>query len=313
MDFVRSESGLSTDDDTPREGRERAEAGMGRLQTGYRRADSARVWTSLERGLLGWHLLSLDAPTVAAVWTWFVARCAGVELPWTVTAAMFTAVWLLYAADRLLDGRAGDANREGELEERHRFHRTHRREFGFAMVAGLGVLLPLVAAMAKQQESSFWLFMALGVVLTAWFGVIHLARPRGSLRGAKELVPGLFFGAAVFLPTLARVQEAGLRPWVLATAAAFGLVCWLNCRWIDGWEHAGVGRGTQALGAALVVVCVGAAVRPGPMTPVLLAVSLAAAGLLGLDRVRGRMRRTTLRAAADLMLLTPLVVVVWVK
>ncbi len=267
-----------------------------------------RSW--LGQGLVGWHLLSLDAPTVAAVWTWFVARCAGVALPRTVTAAMFVAVWLLYAADRLLDGRG--EGRESELEERHRFHRAHRGWFGVALGLGLGALVPLVRTMAKERMSAFWPFVELGAALAAWFGVIHLARPLGSLRGAKELAPGLFFGAAVFLPTLARAP--GLRPSLYGTAVAFGLVCWLNCRWIHRWEHAGVGGSTPMLGAALAVVCVGfSAVRPGPMTPVLLAVSLAAMGLLWLDRVRGRLSRTALRAAADLVLLTPLVVMAWVK
>ena len=263
----------------------------------------------LEQALVGWHLLSLDAPTVAAVWTWFVARCARVALPWTVTAAMFVAVWLLYAADRLLDG--WGAGREDELEARHRFHRAHRHGFGVAMAGAVGILVPLVGAMARQRVSAFWPFMGLGAALAAWFGVIHLARPLGSLRGMKELVPGLFFGAAVFLPALA---QAPVRHWLEIAAVAFGLVCWLNCRWIDRWEHAGVDGGTPVLAAALGVVCVGlAAVRLEPMTPVLLAVSLAAAGLLALDRVRGRLKRTTLRAAADLVLLTPLVVMVWIR
>ena len=52
-----------------------------------------------------WHLLSLDAPTVAALWTYFIARANHVQLSYAVPAAMFLAVWLIYAADRLLDTR----------------------------------------------------------------------------------------------------------------------------------------------------------------------------------------------------------------
>ncbi len=259
-----------------------------------------------------WHLLSLDAPTVAALWTWFVARCARIALPSTVTAAMFLAVWLLYAADRLLDGRAGDGLRAGELERRHRFHRTHRQAFTVAMAAGLGALIPLILVMARLPGSAFRPFVLLGAALAAWFAVIHLARPLGSLRGTKELVPGVFFGAAVFLPTLTRAPE--LRLWLEIAAVAFGLVCWLNCRFIDGWEHAGAESKTPVLAAALGVlsVCL-AAVRLEPMTPVLLAVSLAAAGLLWLNRIQARLDPTTLRAAADAVLLTPLLVLFWVR
>ncbi len=269
-----------------------------------------RVVAWLVRGLVGWHLLSLDAPTVAAVWTWFVARCARVALPWTVTAAMFVAVWLLYAADRLLDG-WGEA-RESELEARHRFHRAHRGLYRVAMGFGAGALVVLVIAMARLPESAFWSFVGLGVALAGWFGVIHLARPLGSLRGAKELAPGLFFGTAVFLPALTRAPE--LRPWLEGAATAFGLACWLNCRMIYRWEHAGRDRWTRGLGVALGVACLGvASLRPGAMAPVLLATGVAAAALVGLDGVRDRLSRTALRAAADLALLTPLVVVAWVR
>ena len=80
-----------------------------------------------------WHLLSLDAPTVAVIWTWFVARAEHVRLPWATPAAMGIAVWMLYAGDRLLDARVLDGVRTawtGErLEARHLFHYRHRRGF----------------------------------------------------------------------------------------------------------------------------------------------------------------------------------------
>ena len=53
--------------------------------------------------LVLWHLLSLDAPTVAALWTWFIAEACHVHIPLLSTLAMAVAVWTLYAADRLLD------------------------------------------------------------------------------------------------------------------------------------------------------------------------------------------------------------------
>jgi hypothetical protein len=52
-----------------------------------------------------WHLLSLDAPTIAALWTWFIASANHIHLPIASTLAMALAVWMLYAADRLMDAR----------------------------------------------------------------------------------------------------------------------------------------------------------------------------------------------------------------
>ena len=56
-----------------------------------------------------WHLLSLDAPTVAALWTWFIASANHIRLPLSSALAMALAVWMLYAADRLMDARLMDA------------------------------------------------------------------------------------------------------------------------------------------------------------------------------------------------------------
>ena len=60
--------------------------------------------------LVLWHLLSLDAPTVAALWTWFIARANHIRLPLASPVAMALAVWMLYAADRLLDARLLDTS-----------------------------------------------------------------------------------------------------------------------------------------------------------------------------------------------------------
>jgi hypothetical protein len=95
-----------------------------------------------------WHLLSLDAPTVAALWTWFIARAAGIHLPAASPIAMALAVWIVYAADRLLDAdRADSAPLRAELEARHRFHHRHGRAFAVgiaAAVIALGALLPML-------------------------------------------------------------------------------------------------------------------------------------------------------------------------
>jgi len=264
------------------------------------RAVNLEAIQSAEFGALAlWHLLSLDAPAVAALWTWFVARTLHVELPISVPIAMFLAVWLLYAADRLMDTMRED----GELEARHRFHREHRFGFQVAMVLAGVALVPLMAAMPAALLHRY---AALGVLLVGWFGLIHLLPMSATLRLPKELIPGPFFAAAVFLPCR-----------LPAISLFFGLLCVQNCMYIYAWEHHGATRaahGTTRLGVRmltpLTLLCI-----VGPLTllsfdreaaPIGIAIAGAAALLLGLDRVRGRVERTNLRAAADLVLLTPL-------
>ena len=94
---------------------------LGENEDAYCRRRRSAGWVDAAGVLRLWHLLSLDAPTVAALWTVFVARAVRVELPWNVPVAMFAAVWAIYAADRLLD-----AGRQENLEARHRFHGVHR-------------------------------------------------------------------------------------------------------------------------------------------------------------------------------------------
>lgn len=264
-----------------------------------------------------WHLLSLDAPTVAALWTWFIARAAGVQLTWAAVAAMFLAVWMLYVADRLLDAGSG---REAELEERHRFHRRHARAF----LRGFGAAAVAVAILlSRLAPSALRLYALLAALLAAWLLLIHVRPQPSPRRLPKELAVGVFFAAAVFIPTVAR--SPGLRLELLPAAVLFAAVCALNCLFVYAWEHPGSRSeahastrwGTQfrrPIAWATVGCGIATAVAASMMPPLravqpLAAAAAASAGLLLLlDRRRHSLGRTSLRALADAALLTPLLV-----
>jgi len=275
-----------------------------------------------------WHLLSLDAPTVAALWTWFIARANGVRLPFAASAAMALAVWILYAADRLLDARLldtrsfdpnrSDARDDSGLEARHLFHHRHRRAFsiGIALAAAaLAALLP------RLDPAAIRLYLVEGALLVAWFVILHATR--NAHRLPKEIAVGLFFSAAVFIPTIARAPA--LRPSLVPAAVLLAALCSLNCLFIYKWEHTGAAHAaieprTQPAHAttrlalahlpalAVIVAIAGSALalfQPAAR-PASAACALSAILLLALDRNRLRLSRTHLRAAADLALLTPL-------
>lgn len=300
-----------------------------------------------------WHLLSLDAPTVAALWTWFVARAAHVRLPLASPAAMALAVWVLYATDRLLDARLLDARPLGpcpedptgstgsrttglrdRLEARHLFHHRHRRAFlaGIAIAAvGVAALLPRLAPAAVR------LYLLQGALLVVWFLILH--GTRSAHRLPKEIAVGLFFSAAIFIPTIAR--RPGLHLPLLPSAALFAALCSLNCLFICAWEHADgklvastgqlpYTRPTHATthfalahlsALATSVAIAGAALAIfDPMSfahsderLVPIACTLSAFALLALDRNRTRLSPINLRAAADLALLTPLLLLPFLR
>jgi hypothetical protein len=92
-----------------------------------------------------WHLFSLDAPTIAALWTWFIASASHLRLPVVSTLSMFLTVWMLYAADRLLDTRFIEITSKQDLEARHYFHHRHRSLFltGILLASlAIAILLP---------------------------------------------------------------------------------------------------------------------------------------------------------------------------
>ncbi len=266
-----------------------------------------------------WHLLSLDAPTVAALWTWFLAHANHVAVPATSIAAMAIAVWLLYAADRLLDARLLDAclrETPHTLELRHHFHHRHRRRF---LVAIAAASLALAALLPTLPPAAIRLYLVEGSFLAGYFILIHATRSAHRL--PKELAVGLFFAAATFIPTISR--QPALRLQLLAPAILFATLCSLNCLFIYTWEHAASTRHQAAASthpatrfalrylhpaAFTLLVAAAALTLAGHRAPwqIPAATALATALLLALHHYRRAFPATTLRAAADLALLTPL-------
>ena len=258
--------------------------------------------------LVLWHLLSLDAPTVAVLWTAFLAHSNGLQLPTSSLMAMFVAVWLLYAGDRLLDTRPSMLSTQ-ELEARHRFHARHRQAFVTGIAGAVVILSVLLPAL---PPAAIRLYLIEGSFLTGYFLLIHVAR--GSPRLPKELAVGLFFAAATFIPTIA--SEPGLRFPMLVPAVLLIALCSFNCLFIYRWEHPVVGLASPPTRIALrhlrvlsLLLFLGALTTASFQSPAARTIAGAIAAsttlLFALDVCRHRLGATTLRAAADLALLTP--------
>jgi hypothetical protein len=252
---------------------------------------------------------------------------------------MFVAVWMLYASDRLLDARplpGGQA--PPELEERHRFHQRHRRTFLIAILLSACLLADLLRF---ADPPAMRLYAVLAALLCAWFLLIH-ARPLpgdGTHRLPKELAVGIFFAAAVFIPTVARFPlgsranlfaGAQLRLDLLPVALLLAATCSLNCLFLYAWEHPGQRAqahwSTRWATAHLIPLTSSVALLSlawlitaqfliGPTnlrygTLVLTAcIFTSTVLLLLLHLARHRLQPVHSRALADLTLITPLVIV----
>ncbi|NYF52817.1 hypothetical protein [Tunturiibacter gelidoferens] len=270
--------------------------------------------TSPRNPLTLWHLLSLDAPTVAALWTWFIASANHLHLPAISIVAMFLAVWMLYAADRLLDARYIGASTNAKLEARHYFHNRHRRRFLTGILSAsvaLAILLPHLEAQAIH------LYLILGGLLCGYFILIHATSSAHRL--PKEIAVGLFFAAATFIPTIARRPD--LRISLLPLAILFATACSLNCLFIYAWEHSSLPQSDHQAHAAthlalrnLPLLTTGLIFLSAALTrldhqaswPIPFAIAVSATSLLLLHRRRHHTGRLALRSLADLAFITPL-------
>ena len=240
---------------------------------------------------------------------------------------MFIAVWMLYAADRLLDARLLDTRplgnrtlQEHHLEARHYFHHRHRSAFLAGILLASLALAPLLIRLSPE---AIHLYLILGGLLFGYFILIHVTR--SAHRFPKEIAVGVFFAAAIFIPTVAR--QPSLRLALLPSALLFATLCSLNCLFIYAWEHDPArlcGHSDHPIHAttrfalrhlcllALTILLIGAGLTildPHVPWPISLTATLSIILLLILHGLRDRLPSLTLRAAADLVLLTPLLVI----
>lgn len=259
-----------------------------------------------------WHLLSLDAPTVAVLWAWAFARAANVHAPTSAIAVLGLGTWLIYVADRLLDSRS-NAPRDA-LRERHRFHAQHRQAFLIAStIAGLAILWliakDLSPAARREDAAIFGAFLV-------YFLFVHLV----GWRFPRSLAVGLVFAAATAVPAWSRASVISVA-WIISVAI-FAALCWLNCAAIHVWEktdaqarHIPLLAGCVAFAALALAVACGTLLRdPGAMR---LGTSMLASALLLLALHLDHRRRVgrddaaagatlSLRVLADAALLTPI-------
>lgn len=286
-----------------------------------------RIW-------VWWHLLSLDAPTVAVVWCWFFAAAFGLSLPPTALITLALGTWCVYVADRLLDGwRLTDMT---GLRDRHWFYLRHRKPFVIAWIAAAIPLAYLILFRVRAAVRSDDIVLCL--IGTGYFLLIH-NRPE-KYRFSKELFVGFLFSIATAVPTWTRLQEG--RGLLLSAILTFGAVCWLNCVAIQTWEDAeampeGVpdhffqnrldehakqvnaagrpvltnflGHHLTAFAMVIGAMAVSLACLPAARTVWLLFAAVAASSLLFLTLMRHteRFSALSLRILADAALLTPLI------
>jgi hypothetical protein len=272
-----------------------------------------------------WHLTSLDAPTVAVIWALAFAWVAGVALPMWVPLLLALVVWVVYIGDRLLDARADLQTLQiRSLRERHYFHHRHRRVLVplavAATCAAVVIVFSLMPAPARERNS------VLAVAAGAYFSAVHSSRklqkllpPKLASLDSKEFVVGLLFASACALPALSRAASGPRSPlWPLWLATLFfAALAWLNCYAIERWEAASQPtRNSRVLPAACSLGLTGLLLTAAvlysnqPRAAALIAAGAGSALLLAqLDRSQRCLTSLAMRTCADLVLLSPVLLI----
>jgi hypothetical protein len=247
------------------------------------------------------------------------AHASKVALPVANVVVLALTVWLIYMADRLMDG-WGTADK-GALQARHCFWQRHR-----ALALGMAGLAAVSGAWLAREELSAAVAKAgllLGGFVAAYLLCVHTGgraddNPVSRLM-PKELAVGFLFAAGTTLPVWSHrgaFSRDALITWLL-----FGLVCALNCVAIECWEHgpkrkiSGKAASLAAwadsriggLAAALTLVAWLAYMLFRTNGTVSAAIGSAAMLILLLNLARERLSIDALRVLVDVALLIPAV------
>lgn len=281
-----------------------------------------RPRSRLLRIALYWHLLSLDAPTVAVLWAWSFEHAAGVHTSASAIAVLGLGTWLIYVADRLLDARPLRTRSQARLRERHFFHARHCRTLLALAWPVVVALLWLIVRMPSADRRDDALLFAVAIL---YFGSVHLAAPRARRGFAREVMVGVVFALATAIPAWSQTQES--RAQMALLVVLFAALCCLNTIAIEVWEQPeNARRFSVSMTAGLLALCAATLGLSPEMRDaagsLMLCAGLSAMALFCLDALHRRRSSSNpapddstrwlllVRVAADAALLTPLLLVV---
>lgn len=257
---------------------------------------------------------------MALAWALLFARVGKVQVPAATIGVLVLAVWLIYLADRLLDGLT--TIDESALRERHRFCARHRA--GVCAAAVFGATLSAWLAYRGLNTADVKAGLLLVGLVGAYMLCVHVGGAVVSRIFPKEAAVGVLFAVGTALPVWSQSKAfswSGLALWAL-----FALICTLNCVAIESWEKQTMERASARSSQGMSHVMKRASSRIGVFAALTAAVSLSAffsfpsdhaaiaasAGaallILLLNRFRKRLSGNTLRVLADAALLAPAII-----
>ncbi len=264
-------------------------------------------------------LLCLDAPIVAIAWQWLFARTFGAHLNLFLRALLFLTAWLIYLADRFADTIKLPAG--GPISLRHRFCQEHTIGWWIAIV----VIFICDAALALRGLDLQLLLLGgtLAAVCALYLFINHSLGGKWRPLPVKEKAIGILFAAGTTLGVVGQLPRLTISFGV--AVMLFAILCTFNCLLIAAWEREldaaqgktsfltswpAVARAFKLIGYAIALAALIFAVFWRFAFPLGLCLAASALFLVRLNGAQD-LSRDGRTALADLVLLTPLVVLLF--
>lgn len=262
------------------------------------------------------NLVCLDAPIVAISWQWIFAWTFGAHLNLALRALLFLTAWLIYLGDRFADTIKLPAG--SPISLRHRFCREHMAAWWVAVVVIFVVDLAL--ALRTLDLQMLLLGGTLAATCSLYLFINHSLGGKWRPLPMKEKAIGILFAAGTTLAVVG--QLPGLTISFGVAVMFFAILCTYNCLSIAAWEREldaaqgkasfltgwpAVARVLQPIGYGIALAGIGFAIFWRFAFPLGLCLAASAFLLVRLNRASG-LARDSRTALADLVLLTPLVV-----
>lgn len=260
------------------------------------------------------NLVCLDAPLVAVSWAWIFAQSFGIPVTPAGACALFLTAWVIYLADRFGDSLSADPAAATSL--RQRFCRRHSGAWICAVALSAAANLFVICTQLDAEQ--LLLGAAIGVCALIYLVVNQVLQSVWRVVPAKEISIGVLFAVGAMVPLEDGLTTAALPAWTL-----FAGLCSLNCICIAVWERE-LDRAQRRISIAIVFPTVERVLQPALLLlisaslllaaltshgrDIYLCVATSALLLAAVQFFRDTIEPDTRTALADLVLLTPLVV-----
>jgi hypothetical protein len=263
-------------------------------------------------------VLSLDAPLVALLWQALFAWVVGVRLPWHDPVLLGLAVWIVYAADRWIEG--WRLSPEIVQTPRHLFYIRHRWPvFGVAVAAMVATAAIAITCLDGREFKAGLILVIPTLIYLFSHQLLHRHHP---LRLPKEICIAVIFALGCAIAPAVHAPDHLMRLWL--PGVLFCMLCFANCALISVWEkdvdslHGQTSIALQLKGAPTFIrllpwfigIAAFAVMIAGDPAIKSAAACAASSGILMgiLDLLQSRIGRIPARASIDITLMTPVFV-----